>query len=470
MKRLLIAALVVVAAACGTDESGGPPTTIPAIATTTSTTPTTSAPPTLPGATQRDLLMEARAAWLANRPGSYAMTYRISCECDGGPWVIQVAGGETVMAARVGVEPGREAPYGSVEAIFAEIEATLDGGEFPVDVEYYGEFGYPRSYIFNEPELPVDGGFILTVTEFEPDPTPVDSQPRRQFEAALGMWRAADLSDYDYSFTRGCFCPEEFVGPYAVTVLENRVAAASFQGTDLFDIDILEIGRYEEIVKTVDDVFAEIELALREADSFTAEYHPVLGYPTSVYIDWIANAADEEVGYTIRNLRDPADYPDSCSTEGWEAELAPQPGLPEPVAATRLALFEAAMMCDFAGIAAVSDAADLPVQTFHGGTGPEYIWQSEDGGIPLMRTLVEHLNLPYSSSTNELGEAYVWPSAMGNLTSPYGDGLPAEEYEALLEIYSVEDLEEMFEGIGGFAGYRIVITADGEWLFFIAGD
>ena len=49
-------------------------------------------------------------------------------------------------------------------------------------------------------------------------------------------------------------------------------------------------------------------------------------------------------------------------------------------------------------------------------------------------------------------------------------GLPAEDYEALLEIYSVEDLEEMFEVIGGFVGYRIVITADGEWLFFIAGD
>jgi hypothetical protein len=369
------------------------------------------------------------------------------------------------MAARVGIEPGREAPYGSVEAIFDEIEAALDG-EYPVDVEYDGEFGYPRSYIFNEPELPVDGGFIFTVTAFEPDPTPVDSQQRREFEAALAMWRTAGLSDYDYSFTRGCFCPEEFVGPYAVTVLENRVAAASFQGTDLFDIDILEIGRYEEIVKTVDGVFAEIERALREADSFTADYDPVLGYPTSVYVDWIANAADEEVGYTILNLRDRAGYPASCSTEGWEAELAPQPGLPEPVAATRLALFEAAMSCDFGAIAAVSDAADLPVQTSHGGSGPEYIWQSEAGGIPLMRTLVEHLNLSYSGSA----ESYLWPSAMEYLTSPYGDGLSDEDYQALLELYTIEALEESFEFFDGFVGHRIVIAADGQWLLFIAGD
>lgn len=464
MKRLFVAALVVVAAACGADESGGPATTTPEItATTTTTTSTTS---TLPGATQRDLLVEARATWLATRPASYAITYGISCECDGGPWAIQVAGGEIVMAARVGIEPGREAPYGSVEAIFDEIEATLDEGRIPVDVEYDGEFGYPRSYIFNEPELPVDGGFILTVTAFEPDPTPVDSQQRREFEAALAMWRTAGLSDYDYSFTRGCFCPEEFVGPYAVSVLQESVAAATFQGTDLFDIDILEIGRYEEIIKTVDDVFAEIELALREADSFTAEYHPALGYPTNVYIDWVANAADEEVGYTILNLRDPADYPDSCSTEGWEAELAPQPGLPEPVAATRRALFQAAMSCDFAGIAAVSDAADLPAQTSHGGSGPEYMWQGEAGGIPLMRTLVEHLNLNFSASA----ESYVWPSAMEYLTSPYGDGLSDEDYQALLELYTVEALEESFEFFDGFVGHRIVIAADGRWLFFIAGD
>jgi hypothetical protein len=464
MKRLFIAAILVVAAACGAEESGGPATTPPEIsATTTTTTSTTS---TLPGATQRDLLVEARATWLATRPGSYAMTYRISCECDGGPWFIQVAGGETVMAARVGLEPGREAPHGSVEAIFDEIEATLDEGEFPVDVEYDSEFGYPRSYIFNEPELPVDGGFILTVTDFEADPNRGDPRQRREFESALRLWQNTGLSDYDYSFTRGCFCPEEFIGPYAVTVLEDSVAAASFRATDLFDIDILEIGRYEEIVKTVDGVFAEIERALREADSFTAEYDAVLGYPTSVFIDWIANAADEEVGYTIRSLRDPADYPASCSTVGWEAALALQPNLPEAVAATRQALFEAAMTCDFAGIGAVSDAAAVPVQTSHGGSGVEYIWQREGEGIPLMRTLVEHLNLSFAASE----EAYVWPGAMESLTSPYGDGLSDEDYQALLELYTVEALEESFEFFDGFVGHRIAIAADGQWLLFLAGD
>jgi hypothetical protein len=394
------------------------------------------------------------------------LTYAISCECDGGPWFVHVDGTEEVVAERVGIEPGRAAPHRSVESIFDEIETALDAGEAPVDVTYDSTLGFPREFIFNEPELPVDGGFVLRVLEFEADPRPGNPEQRDAFELALQRWQDTGLTDYDYSFTRGCFCPEEFVGPYAVSVREEAIQRATFKGTDLFDIRILEIGRYDEIVKTVHGVFEEIERALRQADSFTAEYDPVLGYPTNVYIDWIANAADEEVGYQIRSLRDPADYPETCSTEGWDAELTPQPGLPNQVAATRMALFEAAMSCDFGGIGAVSDAADLPVQTSHGGSGPEYIWEREVEGIPSMRTLVEHLNLNFAASDG----SYVWPSAMVDLTSPSGDGLSEEDYAALLELYTVEGLEEYFDFFEGYAGYRVVIAADGQWRLFIAGD
>jgi hypothetical protein len=358
----------------------------------------------------------------------------------------------------------------SIEAIFNEIQVALAEDTVPVDVEYDDRYGYPRSYIWNGPQLPVDGGFILTITEFVDDPSQADPAREAALEEARARWAANGFANYDYVFTRSCFCPEEFVGPYAASVRNNEVAGAAFRGTDLFDIDILEIGRYDEIIKTVDGVFAEIERALRTADSFTAEYDPVLGFPTNVYIDWIANAADEEVSYEIRSLRDPGNYPQSCSTDGWEAGLVDQPDLPEPVAATRRSLFDAAMSCDFALIAAVSDAADLPVQTSHGGSGPEYIWEAEIQAIPAMRTIVEHLNLSYAASTTELGTTYAWPSAATRLTSPLGDGLPADEYAALLELYAVEDLVEMFDFFDGYVGYRIVIAEDGQWLFALAGD
>lgn len=466
MKRSLFAALLLVATACGSEPVGGPATT-PVEGGGVTTTSITA----LPGATQRELLEEARLAWTANRPEAYEITYSLACECDGGPWFIRVEGAETVASGRVGPELGGDVPYDSIDAIFSEIEATIGQNEFPVDVEYDGDFGYPRSYIFNEPELPVDGGFILTVTAFEANPSPGEPGQRQAFADAVVRWENTGLLDYDYSFTRGCFCPEEFVGPYSVSVRAEEVAGASFRGTDLFDIDILEIGRYDEIIKTVPGVFAEIERALREADSFTAEYHPQLGYPTSVHIDWIANAADEEVNYTIANLRAPVEYPDTCSTEGWDVALLSQPDLPEPVGATRLAIFEAAMACDFPALVALSDAGDLPFETTFGGSGPEYFWEAELRGEPILQTLVEHLNLPFAAAEDGSGATYyAWPSAFIHLTSPHGDGIPAGEYEALLELYTVEDLEEMFETIGGYTGWRLIIAGDGEWLFFIAGD
>jgi len=464
MKRLLIAAVMMTAAACGYQEVAATSTT------TTSPTPSSTTTSTLPGSTQADLINAAISLWRAAKPTSYEFTYNLACECDQGPWQVRVEGDDPVRATRLGPGPGDSIPYLSIEAIFNEIQVALAEGAVPVDVEYDDRYGFPQSYIWNGPELPVDGGFVLTVTEFVADPPKADAAQQDAFDQALARWSGGGFADYDYAFTRGCFCPEEFVGPYLASVRGGEVTAATFKGTDLFDIGMLEIGRYDEIIKTADGVFAEIERALLRADSFTAEYDPILGFPTNVYIDWIANAADEEVSYSISSLRDPSAYPESCSTDGWAADVVDQPGLPEPVAATRLTLFAAAMSCDFAQMAAVSDAADLPVQTSHGGSGPEYLWQSESRGVPAMRTIVEHLNLPYGVWGNELGTTYSWPSAMENLTSPQGDGLPADEYEALLELYPVEALEEMFEFFDGYVGYRIIIAADGQWLFALAGD
>jgi hypothetical protein len=87
MKRFAaLAALVVALAGCGTEEAQSPGTT--AAPGSTSTTLTS----TLPGAEQRELLEEARAAWDANRPARYRFTYSLACECDQGPWTVLVEG------------------------------------------------------------------------------------------------------------------------------------------------------------------------------------------------------------------------------------------------------------------------------------------------------------------------------------------------------------------------------------------
>jgi hypothetical protein len=118
--------------------------------------------------------------------------------------------------------PADDLPYASLEAIFDDIESTLNAGKVPVDVEYDNEFGFARSYIWNGPELPVDGGFILTVTAFDSDPPPGDPLLLQESVDALVRWENSGLTDYDYTFTRTRFCPEEFVGPYGVEVRDGR--------------------------------------------------------------------------------------------------------------------------------------------------------------------------------------------------------------------------------------------------------
>ena len=136
-------------------------------------------------------------------------------------------------------------------------------------------------------------------------PTTIDplDEADAAYAAARALWESAELVDYDYSFSRGCFCPQEYVGPHDVSVRDGIVTAATYDGIDLKKLPILNLTRYDEIIQTVDGVFDEIDRAIDEADRFTAEYHPELGYPTDVFIDWEELLADEEVNYTIADLR-----------------------------------------------------------------------------------------------------------------------------------------------------------------------
>lgn len=84
----------------------------------------------------------------------------------------------------------------------------------------------------------------------------------------------------------------------------------------------------------------------------------------------------------------------------------------------------------------------------------------------MVAAMARHFNLAYA----ETDETYLWPSATVDLTSPSGDGLAEADYAGLLELYSVDELEEMFDVLGGYVGWRHGIDAAGDWRFFLAGD
>lgn len=292
MKKLAATVvLAVVVAACGESDIGSPSST-----TTAPPPPASTSPSSLPEIDQAIQLEAARARWESNRPARYSLTYALQCECDQGPWQVVVDGADTVEWRRLSAGPG-EVPYRSVDAVFDEIGATLDEGRFPIEVEYHPELGYPVEYVFNPPELPVDGGFVLVVTSFEADPAPLATQDLEELAAARARWAAAAMLDYDYTLSRVCFCPPEALGPFRVRVRGGDVEGAEFGGEE---VDLATNG---SLVMTVERVFADIERALTdpEADVF-ADYHPELGYPTVASLDWIVQAVDDEEHLTLSDL------------------------------------------------------------------------------------------------------------------------------------------------------------------------
>lgn len=445
--------MILIVASCGSTNVDTPGTSV---GTTTTTAPST----------EYEALAVARATWAANRPDSYEFQYRLECECDQGPWTVLVGADDVVFThEQNGQVP--TAPYESIESIFDEIDATIEDEIVPVSVEYDPNLGYPLTYIYNEPELPVDGGFVLRMIEFTTDPDTASGDQGDVFAEARDRWEEAGLVDYDYTFTRGCFCPQEYVGPYKASVREGKVTAATFNGLDLLEIETVSIGSYDEIVQTVDGVFDEIERALTDADSFTAQYDAELGYPTEVYIDWEELTADEEVNYTIAEVRPVGDGPLACSTTGVDIELTPQSDLPAQVAAKRQAIFDAAMDCDIAAVADLTDPKGFTAS--FGGGDPRELWTEAEGrDDDVMLDLVRHLNLAHSLPGED--GLYIWPSAFVDLQAANGAGLSDEDYADLLTLYSAEDLKNMFDGIGGYVGYRIGMQSDGTWIFFVAGD
>jgi hypothetical protein len=152
-----------------------------------------------------------------------------------------------------------------------------------------------------------------------------------------------------------------------------------------------------------------------------------------------------------------------CSAAGATPPL-PQQGLPAPVAALRDQIGAAAARCD---IVALESLAGPDLVTSFGGGGPERFAEAESSGEPLLDILVGILDTPYARQALDDGsEMYVWPSAFAYQT---WQEIPPADLEALLGVYTQSELDEL-SGFGSYAGWRVGITANGDWQFFVAGD
>lgn len=118
-------------------------------------------------------------------------------------------------------------------------------------------------------------------------------------------WASAGLEDYRYVYSRICFCPP----------LDARVevrAGAVVSAVDPETGDPLPAEDVER-VPTVEELFAEVDAAFREEPAVASvTYDPELGHPTDAFFDFSLRVADEERGFTAKEL-EPLDGDDDGS-------------------------------------------------------------------------------------------------------------------------------------------------------------
>ena len=151
-----------------------------------------------------------------------------------------------------------------------------------------------------------------------------------------------------------------------------------------------------------------------------------------------------------------------CSASGMPAP-GDQEGLPAEVAQARTAIAAAAISCD---LAALHSLAGELLTSFGGGDFSS-IQEWEDSGEGKLATLVQLFDTRYAVQ-EFAGEPtiYVWPAAFAYDS---WEEIPEEDIAELTEIFGEEEMELIAE-FGAYAGWRIGISEDGDWRFFIAGD
>jgi hypothetical protein len=111
------------------------------------------------------------------------------------------------------------------------------------------------------------------------------------------LWESRNINNYEFEFEWSCFCLVERTMPVRITVENNRITrvASAEENRDL------ERRRYDDY-RTIDGLFDFLADAYRRAEDVRVEYHPIEGYPTSVYVDYQRIVADEELGFTVSDF------------------------------------------------------------------------------------------------------------------------------------------------------------------------
>ncbi len=153
-----------------------------------------------------------------------------------------------------------------------------------------------------------------------------------------------------------------------------------------------------------------------------------------------------------------------CSLDGSGAHADEQPGLPEPVAAMRASILDAAERCDFTTLDELALDGEFSYDFDDGFAG--MFRQAEAAGSPELRLIAQLLGFP-NGTVDAGGETiYVWPAIA---TYDSWDQVTVDEQNQLSFVYDFP-AQRQFADFGAYIGLRVGITESGDWIFVATGD
>lgn len=116
-------------------------------------------------------------------------------------------------------------------------------------------------------------------------------------------WIEAQISHYKYELTLSCRCSFNDEMPLTIEVLNHKMISIFGPDGNPFPADDPNY-MYIKKFTTVENLFREI-LSIggnHAAEGEVAKYHPELGYPLEITLDYIKDTTNDEVYITISNF------------------------------------------------------------------------------------------------------------------------------------------------------------------------
>ena len=135
---------------------------------------------------------------------------------------------------------------------------------------------------------------LLAACSLVPGASPRPPEALAGLAEHQAQWQSKGLADYSFTITPQCFCPSN--GALDVTVAAGLPTRITKAGQPVAPREV------EGLPKTVPELFAVL-IAHAGAAKLSVAWDPAFGFPTSIQVDPIANAMDDEFGYVITNFR-----------------------------------------------------------------------------------------------------------------------------------------------------------------------